>query len=86
MHSSKRKWHEAGAGREFSQHKAGCTKKPDSKDVKEKHQTREPTDGVEVLTMFAHFLWSCRTAASNSITIGACWRRLIDGGVLDLRS
>lgn len=56
------------------------------KDVEEKHETRELTDSVEVLTMVAHFLWSCRTAAGNSVGIGACWGRFINGGVLDLRS
>lgn len=56
------------------------------KDEDEKQETTEPTNSVEVLTMVTHVLWSCRTAASNSVAIGACWRRLINGGVLDLGS
>ena len=62
----------------------GLYKEAIVKDMKEKHKAREATDSVEVLTMVADFLGSRRAAAGNSVTISARWRRLSDGGLLDL--
>ena len=71
---------------EIFQVESGLYKEARHNNMKEKHETREATDGVEVLTMVADILGSRRTATSNSVTVGACWRRLIDRGLLDLGS